>query len=49
MKKRAFFWHCLGTIGLALFASRFWIQWWCAEKQQKKLFRTLILVVKCCW
>lgn len=29
------FWHLLGFIGLVLFASRFWIQWWCAEKHGK--------------
>lgn len=27
-------WHALGFIALALFASRFWIQWWGAEKHQ---------------
>lgn len=25
-------WHLTGFIGMILFASRFWIQWWCAEK-----------------
>ncbi|MBS4168022.1 lipid-A-disaccharide synthase N-terminal domain-containing protein [Parachlamydia sp. AcF125] len=34
-EETSFFWHFLGTIGLFLFASRFWIQWWCAEKQKK--------------
>lgn len=29
-----FFWHCLGFTGLALFSSRFWVQWWLAEKNQ---------------
>lgn len=24
-------WHLLGFLGLALFSSRFWVQWWCAE------------------
>ncbi len=28
-------WHIVGTAGCALFASRFWIQWWHAEKLQK--------------
>lgn len=28
------FWHILGFIGLILFSSRFWIQWWFAEQQQ---------------
>lgn len=30
----SFTWHLIGFIGLALFSSRFWIQWWCAEKQK---------------
>lgn len=28
-------WHFFGTLGYALFSSRFWIQWWSAEKQKK--------------
>ncbi|GAB4236833.1 MAG: hypothetical protein Tsb0021_16650 [Chlamydiales bacterium] len=28
-------WHYAGTIGLVLFASRFWIQWWQAEMRQE--------------
>lgn len=28
-------WHLFGFVGLALFSSRFWLQWWCAEKQQR--------------
>lgn len=27
-------WHLIGVIGLILFSSRFWIQWWCAEKHK---------------
>lgn len=27
--------HLFGFIGIALFASRFWVQWWFAEKYQK--------------
>lgn len=27
-------WHWIGFIGIVLFASRFWIQWWCAEKHK---------------
>lgn len=34
-EKAGFLWHCLGTLGMILFSSRFWIQWWCAEKSQK--------------
>jgi lipid-A-disaccharide synthase len=26
------FWHILGTIAYLLFSSRFWIQWWLAER-----------------
>jgi len=29
------FWHLLGFFGLALFSSRFWLQWWCAEKYRQ--------------
>lgn len=25
-------WHCLGVMGGTLFASRFWLQWWRAER-----------------
>lgn len=28
-------WHLMGFVGLAIFSSRFWLQWWCAEKQHK--------------
>jgi lipid-A-disaccharide synthase-like uncharacterized protein len=28
-------WHLVGIAGLILFNSRFWIQWWLAEKDQK--------------
>jgi len=27
-------WHLFGFVGLMLFSSRFWIQWWYAEKKQ---------------
>lgn len=29
----SFFWHILGTLAYVLFSSRFWIQWWLAEKE----------------
>ncbi len=29
------YWHIFGMSGAALFASRFWIQWWCSEKRQE--------------
>lgn len=28
-------WHLFGFAGLALFSSRFWLQWWCAERKQR--------------
>ncbi|MCB1112638.1 MAG: lipid-A-disaccharide synthase N-terminal domain-containing protein, partial [Chlamydiia bacterium] len=28
-------WHAIGFTGIVLFASRFWVQWWFAEKHQK--------------
>lgn len=28
-------WHIMGTVGILLFASRFWMQWWQAERHQK--------------
>jgi lipid-A-disaccharide synthase len=31
----SFVWHLVGLIGMLLFASRFWIQWWQAEKHRK--------------
>lgn len=27
-----FIWHLIGFLGFSLFSSRFWIQWWSAEK-----------------
>ncbi len=29
-----YLWHAVGTAGIVLFASRFWVQWWCAEKEK---------------
>ncbi len=31
----ALFWHLLGSFGLVLFATRFWLQWYFAEKSKK--------------
>ncbi len=28
-------WHLAGTIGILLFASRFWVQWWDSEKEKE--------------
>lgn len=30
-----FLWHLMGYTGVILFNSRFWVQWWLAEKNQK--------------
>lgn len=30
-------WHIIGFLGYFLFSSRFWIQWWSAEKKLKSL------------
>lgn len=34
----SFFWHVMGTIAFFLFSSRFWIQWWYAEKAHASFF-----------
>ena len=34
-EKISFLWHFVGSFGLTLFASRFWVQWWLAEKSLK--------------
>lgn len=28
-------WHLIGSIGIIMFAGRFWVQWWFAEKNQR--------------
>lgn len=28
-------WHAFGFVGLILFGSRYWLQWWCAEKRRE--------------
>lgn len=30
----SFMWHLIGFVGLALFSSRFWVQWWFAERNK---------------
>lgn len=35
----SFSWHVLGSIGGVLFASRFWVQWWQAERRQRSELR----------
>lgn len=29
------YWHVIGFVGIVLFASRFWVQWWDAERHKK--------------
>lgn len=36
-----FLWHAIGFSGQALFASRFWVQWWSCEKHRKSELGTL--------
>lgn len=31
-------WHMIGVVGLFLFSSRFWIQWWAAEQKHYSYF-----------
>lgn len=31
----SWFWHAIGSIGIILFAGRFWVQWWDAERMQR--------------
>ncbi len=35
------YWHLLGSIGMALFASRFWVQWLQAERSQSSVLSPL--------
>lgn len=35
------YWHFLGTLGLILFSSRFWVQWWNSEKQHQSQLNPL--------
>jgi lipid-A-disaccharide synthase-like uncharacterized protein len=34
-KQVSFIWHIIGLFGLLLFSSRFWLQWWLAEKYKQ--------------
>lgn len=36
----SFLWHVLGTLAYLLFSSRFWIQWWLAEKSHSSQLTT---------
>ncbi len=31
----SYWWHGFGFVGIILFSSRFWLQWWCAERDQE--------------
>lgn len=33
----SYFWHLVGTLGYLLFSSRFWIQWWLAERSHASI------------
>ena len=34
-QRHSLVWHIIGTFGTALFASRFWIQWWQTERAKR--------------
>jgi lipid-A-disaccharide synthase-like uncharacterized protein len=34
VEKLSLSWHILGSIGISLFAARFWVQWWFAEQSR---------------
>jgi lipid-A-disaccharide synthase len=36
----SFFWHLFGLLGMLLFASRFWVQWFQSEKMQKSVLQS---------
>jgi lipid-A-disaccharide synthase-like uncharacterized protein len=38
-------WHMIGTVGIFLFALRFWIQWWHAEKYKSSSFNLLFWIL----
>lgn len=33
----AFFWHIVGVLGVVLFNSRFWVQWWDSEQKRQSV------------
>lgn len=35
VRQVGFTWHLVGITGMLLFASRFWVQWWSAEKRHQ--------------
>ena len=40
-------WHFLGFFGMLLFASRYWVQWWFAEKYQKSFLGRSFWWISC--
>jgi len=43
----SFAWHILGLFGMLLFASRFWVQWWLAEKHHKSYLGKAFWQISC--
>ena len=40
-------WHLVGCFGMFLFASRYWIQWWFAEKQRRSFLGKSFWWISC--
>jgi lipid-A-disaccharide synthase-like uncharacterized protein len=40
-------WHIMGFFGMLLFASRYWIQWWLAEKEQRSFLGKSFWWISC--
>jgi len=40
-------WHILGFFGMLLFASRYWLQWWLAEKHRKSFIGSSFWWISC--
>jgi lipid-A-disaccharide synthase len=43
----SFVWHLIGFMGILLFASRYWVQWWLAEKHQRSFFSRSFWWISC--
>lgn len=43
-----FIWHVIGTTGLALFGSRFWVQWWYAEHHRQSYLGSAFWWISLC-
>jgi lipid-A-disaccharide synthase len=42
-----FLWHLAGFLGMLLFASRYWFQWWLAEKNKKSFLEKTFWQISC--